>query len=63
MSPETEARQRIDDKLAAAGWLVQDLKQLNPGVLPGRLRAERAAAGKAPVRPPSKPRAAAQAPA
>jgi hypothetical protein len=63
MSPEAKARQLIDDKVAAAGWLVQDMKQLNPGVLLNRLRVERAAAGKAPVRRSRKPRAAAQTPA
>lgn len=63
MSPDTEARQLVDDKLAAAGWLVQDMKHLNPGVLLSRLRAERAAAGEAPVRRPSKSQVAAQTPA
>ena len=29
MTPEAKARERIDHKLAAAGWVVQDLKQLN----------------------------------
>ena len=29
MTPETKARQRIDDKLTQAGWVIQDLKQLN----------------------------------
>ena len=31
MTPEAQARQHIDAKLAAAGWLVQDLKQFNLG--------------------------------
>jgi len=31
MTPETKARQQIDEKLAAAGWLVQDMKQINLG--------------------------------
>jgi type I restriction enzyme R subunit len=31
MSPETKARLIIDAKLAAAGWRVQDLKQINLG--------------------------------
>lgn len=31
MTPEAKARQQIDDKLAAAGWAVQDMKQLNLG--------------------------------
>ena len=31
MSPEAQARQHIDAKLAAAGWLVQDMKRLNLG--------------------------------
>jgi type I restriction enzyme, R subunit len=30
MTPEAKARQLIDDKLAQAGWVVQDMKQLNP---------------------------------
>ncbi|HRB81344.1 MAG TPA: type I restriction-modification enzyme R subunit C-terminal domain-containing protein [Nitrospira sp.] len=29
MTPEAEARQRIDHKLERAGWVIQDLKQLN----------------------------------
>ena len=29
MTPEAKARQQIDQKLAAAGWAVQDMKQLN----------------------------------
>lgn len=32
MTPETKARQRIDDKLTQAGWVIQDLKQLNLSV-------------------------------
>ena len=32
MTPEAQARQHIDAKLAAAGWLVQDMKRLNLGV-------------------------------
>lgn len=35
MTPEALARQRIDDRLAAAGWLIQDVKQLNLGAGPG----------------------------
>lgn len=31
MTPEAKARQKIDQKLEQAGWIVQDLKQLNPG--------------------------------
>ena len=31
MTPEAQARQHIDAKLAAAGWVMQDLKQLNLG--------------------------------
>ena len=31
MKPELEARQRIDELLEAAGWHVQDLKDLNLG--------------------------------
>lgn len=29
MTPEAKARQLIDDKLAQAGWIMQDMKQLN----------------------------------
>jgi len=29
MTPETKARQQIDQKLEQAGWVIQDLKQLN----------------------------------
>ncbi|MBS3952862.1 MAG: DEAD/DEAH box helicase family protein [Methylomicrobium sp.] len=35
MTPEAKARQEIDQKLAQAGWLVQDMKQLNLGAAPG----------------------------
>lgn len=35
MSPETKARLIIDAKLAAAGWRVQDLKQINLGAAVG----------------------------
>ena len=35
MTPEAKARERIDHKLTQAGWLVQDLKQLNLGAAPG----------------------------
>ena len=35
MTPETKARQIIDAKLAAAGWLVQDVGQLNLGAASG----------------------------
>ncbi|MBI4286867.1 MAG: DEAD/DEAH box helicase family protein [Chloroflexi bacterium] len=31
MKPEEKARQKIDQQLAAAGWVVQDLKELNMG--------------------------------
>jgi type I restriction enzyme R subunit len=29
MTPETKARQQIDERLTQAGWVVQDMKQLN----------------------------------
>ena len=29
MTPEAKARQRIDDKLEQAGWVIQDMKQLD----------------------------------
>ena len=35
MTPEAKARQVIDEKLAQAGWLVQDRKQLNLGAALG----------------------------
>ena len=35
MTPEATARQTIDDKLAAAGWVVQDFKALNLGAAQG----------------------------
>jgi len=35
MTPEAQARQHIDRKLAQAGWLLQDMKQLNLGAAQG----------------------------
>jgi type I restriction enzyme, R subunit len=35
MTPEAQARQVIDERLQAAGWLVQDYRQLNLGAAPG----------------------------
>lgn len=35
MKPEEKARQQIDRQLAAAGWVVQDLRELNLGASPG----------------------------
>lgn len=35
MTPEEEARQKIDRLLMAAGWQVQDYKELNLGAAPG----------------------------
>jgi type I restriction enzyme R subunit len=35
MTPETKARQHIDQKLALAGWQVQDFKQINLGAALG----------------------------
>lgn len=35
MTPEAKARQLIDQKLEAAGWVVQDQKDLNLGAGPG----------------------------
>lgn len=32
MSPEQKARETIDKKLQEAGWVVQDVKQLNPAI-------------------------------
>lgn len=31
MTPEAKARQQIDLKLQQAGWVIQDMKQLNLG--------------------------------
>lgn len=31
MTPEAKARQLIDQKLEQAGWVIQDMKQLNLG--------------------------------
>lgn len=36
ITPEQQARERIDQLLAASGWAVQDKKDLNPAA--GRLR-------------------------
>ncbi len=35
MTPETKARQLIDQKLEQAGWVIQDMKQLNLGAASG----------------------------
>jgi len=35
MSPEEQARLKIDDKLTQAGWAIQDMKQLNLGAATG----------------------------
>lgn len=35
MTPEQKARQIIDQKLEQAGWVLQDLKQLNLSAAPG----------------------------
>jgi type I restriction enzyme R subunit len=35
MTPETKARQQIDQKLEQAGWVIQDMKQLNLGAAIG----------------------------
>jgi type I restriction enzyme R subunit len=34
-TPEEQTREIIDHKLTAAGWVVQDFKQLNLGAGPG----------------------------
>ncbi len=31
MTPEAQARERIDQRLVVAGWVLQDMKQLNLG--------------------------------
>ena len=35
MTPESKARQQIDQKLELAGWVIQDMKQLNLGAAVG----------------------------
>lgn len=30
MTPEAKAREKIDTKLAKAGWVIQDMCQINP---------------------------------
>lgn len=35
MTPETKARQHIDQKLEQAGWVIQDMRQLNLGAAAG----------------------------
>lgn len=35
MTPEAKARQQIDQKLKQAGWVIQDMKQLNLGAAIG----------------------------
>jgi len=35
MTPEAKARETIDRKLASAGWLVQDVKEINLGAAIG----------------------------
>src|SRR4051812_14189072 len=35
MTPEQQARQRIDQRLEQAGWLVQDYRQMNISAGPG----------------------------
>lgn len=34
-TPEEKARQQIDQKLVQAGWVIQDMKQLNLGAAVG----------------------------
>ena len=35
MTPEQKAREAIDQRLAQAGWILQDMHQLNPMAGPG----------------------------
>ncbi|WP_433692440.1 hypothetical protein [Herbaspirillum seropedicae] len=35
MTPETKARQHIDQKLEQAAWVIQDMRQLNLGAAAG----------------------------
>lgn len=35
MTPEQRARKNIDDQLAAAGWVLQDYREMNPGAARG----------------------------
>ena len=30
MTPEANAREKIDAKLAKSGWVIQDIRQINP---------------------------------
>lgn len=39
-TPEEQARETLDHKLNAAGWVVQDFEQLNLGGDPGAFSAE-----------------------
>lgn len=45
MTPETKARQLIDRKLEQAGWVIQDMKQLNLGAAVGVIEARKDGAG------------------
>ena len=38
MTPKANARQQIDRKLVLAGWMIQDMQQLNLGAASGRSR-------------------------
>ena len=35
MTPEQKAREAIDQRLTQSGWLLQDMRQLNPKAAPG----------------------------
>ena len=35
MTPEQKAREAIDQRLTQSGWLLQDMRQLNPMAAPG----------------------------
>jgi type I restriction enzyme R subunit len=35
MTPEQKARKNIDGQLAAAGWVIQDYREMNPGAARG----------------------------
>lgn len=35
MTPEQKAREAIDQRLIQSGWILQDMRQLNPMAAPG----------------------------
>ena len=35
MTPEAKARQAIDKRLEQSGWIIQDMREVNPMAAPG----------------------------